>query len=95
MDNLNTSPDPRGMGAKDQNKSGKVPFQGWHWRRKIITYMPDTPSLTVSSCSLRKRVLVGSGQERRNVEETEYKPKMTKKALKSLDLLEMTASNII
>ena len=61
----------------------------------MITSMPEVPSLVVFSCHLRKPVLVGTRPEGRNPEETEQKPKMTKKALKSLDLLEMNISNVI
>lgn len=43
----------------------------------------------------QKACTCGAGPEGRNPEETEYKPKMTKKALKSLDLLEMSVSNVI
>ena len=64
------------------------------WKRKMIMSIPEFLSLTISSYCLRKPELLGTGPEGRNPEETEYKPTMTKKALKPLDLLEMSVSNI-
>ena len=72
-------PRPQRDGARDQNKSGKVQSMGAVEKKDDHVHARSPLPLAVSSCHLRKPVLVGTRPEGRNPEETEQKPKMTKK----------------